>query len=1112
MRIHASPTHRTILGVLMAMAAAASSPAAPLLWSIGTKDTNTAEFALGPGDYHAYRQPGVFIVGQSDPKRDWPYVQPGPAYTGWAPGTPQTFEVFFALEAAPAEECRLELDFADTHSSDPPKLRVQVNDFTTEYQAPKGAGDASVSGEPAKGRPWAISLDLPADKLKAGENRIAITTLSGSWVLWDAARFEAPAGTKLTALQDRTLFTGAAATRGVLVLHDGKPAHVINLNICQVGRPAAATVRVGKQEPLEVPLRSGSQTVEVFAPPVTASETVPVSVTVGSQVIAQKDVELEPVRPWVVYILMHSHVDIGYTDIQPHIAAKQVRNVTRALELIQETKDYPPEAKFRWNLEVGWTYDQFWATATPEQKRGFEQAVRDGFIGVDAMYGNLLTGVSRGEELVHQFAPMKELGRRCGVNVDSMMISDVPGLTWGLIPALNQAGVKYISDGPNYADRIGWTRVTWEDRPFYWVAANGKDKVLYWAPYFGYAFGHTVDKLPDAVEKDIKQLEESGYPYDIVQIRWSKGDNGSADERVMQQVRDWNAHHASPRLVIATTSEMFHEFEKRYADKLPTFRGDFTPYWEDGVGSSARETGLNRHSADRLSQAEALWVLRNSGPFPGVEFGEAWKNVALYSEHTWGAYNSVSAPDIDFVKTQWKYKQAYALDADTQSRALLARVVNARVTTTVPSPNGDSVQIDVFNTASWPRTDLVTLPKGTQGDAVKDAQGQPVPSQRLASGELVFLARDVPALWAKRYRVERGPASTAGSARVTGTTLSTPRFTVKLDEGSGAIVSLRQQGLDAELVDGKLNDYLYLPGSNVKDVKSCASSKITVKEAGPLVASLLVESEAPSCRKLLREVRVVDGLDRVEIIDSVDKLPVRTPEGLHFGFEFNVPGAKVRFNSPMAVVEPEVDQIPGACKNWFSVERWVDVANADYGVTWATVDAPLVEMGGLTANLLRSQPNPQAYLKAIQPSSKLYSWIMNNHWHTNYKADQEGPTEFRYAIRPHKEYDPIAAAHFGLEATEPLISVVAVGAAPLQPLVRIEPAGVIVTALKPSEDGKAWIIRLFGASGQEQVARLAWSQPTSVSYTDVDEQPGQKAPEQVPVPAWSLISLRAERL
>ena len=138
MKKHASPTHQTILGLLMAAAATVTSPAATVLWSIGTKDTNTAEFALGPRDYQAYRQPGVFIVGQSDPKKDWPYVQPGPADAGWAPGTPQTFEIFFALEAAPAEACRLELDFADTHSSNPPKLRVQVNDLATRVPGAQG--------------------------------------------------------------------------------------------------------------------------------------------------------------------------------------------------------------------------------------------------------------------------------------------------------------------------------------------------------------------------------------------------------------------------------------------------------------------------------------------------------------------------------------------------------------------------------------------------------------------------------------------------------------------------------------------------------------------------------------------------------------------------------------------------------------------------------------------------------------------------------------------------------------------------------------------------------------------------------------------------------------
>ena len=145
-----SHAQRVILGLLTAAAAATSSSAANVLWSIGTKDTNTAEFALGPRDYHAYRQPGVFIVGQSDPKKDWPYVQPGPADAGWAPGTPQTFEIFFGLEAAPAEACRLELDFADTHSSGPPKLRVQVNDFAAESRRPRAPATPRFRASPPR--------------------------------------------------------------------------------------------------------------------------------------------------------------------------------------------------------------------------------------------------------------------------------------------------------------------------------------------------------------------------------------------------------------------------------------------------------------------------------------------------------------------------------------------------------------------------------------------------------------------------------------------------------------------------------------------------------------------------------------------------------------------------------------------------------------------------------------------------------------------------------------------------------------------------------------------------------------------------------------------------
>ena len=98
---------------------------------------------------------------------------------------------------------------------------------------------------------------------------------------------------------------------------------------------------------------------------------------------------------------------------------------------------------------------------------------------------------------------------------------------------------------------------------------------------------------------------------------------------------------------------------------------DWTPYWEDGAGSSALETGMNRASSDRLSQAEALWAMKNPSGYPSQEFEAAWKKVLLYSEHTWGAWCSVSDPENKMTKEQWEIKKSYADDADKLSRQLL---------------------------------------------------------------------------------------------------------------------------------------------------------------------------------------------------------------------------------------------------------------------------------------------------------------------------------------------------------------------------------------------------------------------------------------------------------
>ena len=882
---------------------------------------------------------------------------------------------------------------------------------------------------------------------------------------------------------------------------------------------AEAALEISGAAPVALQLKPGGVTHELLLPAVQHDEPLAVTLKVAGQLIAQTNFVRHPVRQFTVYLLPHSHHDLGYTALQPEIQAKQMSNLVTAVALAKATQTNAPGARYRWNAEVLWSLDDLERTQPAQAKEVFA-AIREGWIEPQALYDNLLTGLATPEELLRHLRYAKLVEAQTGVGIQCAMISDVPGLTWGTASALVAGGVRYMSDGVNYCDRIGSALVAWQDKPFWWEPASGRGRVLVWTPYLGYAASHlwgvlTAPKAQQRLLDRLRELDEQKYPYDIVQMRWSGfGDNAVPDPTLVDAVLAWNAKYVWPRLQIATAGEMFRTFEHRYGDQLPVYRGDFTPYWEDGAGSTARETALNRNAAERLVQAEMVFALAPEAQFPSSEFRSAWRNVLMYTEHTWGAHCSVSKPDSDFTKGQWKIKQAFALDADAQSQKLLTKAAAARGAIS-------NCAVDIFNTANWPRTDVVIIPKKlfADGDYVVDAAGRAAPSQRLASGELALLVENLPPFSARRYFVGPAAGENRGAASAGATSLTNEFLTVQLDPKTGAVCDLRFKGHAENLVDAAsgtaLNDYFYLPGADLKNLQRNGAPRITVVDAGPLVATVRIESDAPGCKQLVREVRVVSGQPRVEFVNRLDKLAVREVEGAHIGFGFRVPEGQVRLDTQFSVTRPELDQIPGANKNWFSVSRWADVSNNKLGVTLATLDTPLLEVGGITANAPRHQPEPwKPWLQKIGPTQTLYSWILNNHWHTNYKADQDGWLEFRYAVQPHLGgFDALAAARFGVERCQPLIVSYYSGSTPASvPRLTIEPNTVIVSAFKPADDGRGWIVRLYGASGRDEKVRLIWSEPAPAQtfISDLGEYPLVPAPENIPVPAWGLVTLRVE--
>jgi hypothetical protein len=1112
------------LAALAIVAGACSLNAADpsrLLWQIGQPDHDDAEFALAPGDFNRFGADGVFFIGESDPKRDWPYVQPGPA-DAWAGGRQHTFTILFALQRVPQSgECRLQLDLVDTQQYSPPTVRIDVNSQSFERALEPGAGDESIQGQARRGKPQSLSIPFPASLLRAGENDIQITTVRGSWLLYDSVGLTVPAAAELAKSRVRSLLESIQPLPALLE-KEGRLFQPIEVVVRHFAGETNGFIGLEGQDAMPVRLTNGLQTLELLTPAVTNDISRSLTLQVGGQTIATRVVPLKPVRKLTVYVLPHSHNDIGYTTFQPEVEKKQMNNLLEGMAAARRTAGYPAGARFVWNMEVMWAVDLFLHRMDEAHRAEFMDAVRQGQVVLNGSYANELTGLCRPEELLQLFRLATEVSRQTGVPIESAMISDVPGYTWGTVTALAQAGIKYFSAAPNFVDRIGTIMRDCQDRPFYWEGPDGKTKVLTWIPFRGYAMSHIYGQMSLKLIGDLSaELDRVQFPYDMVYTRWSgHGDNAAPDPAICDFIRDWNGKYAWPKFIISGTTEAFRAFEERYGGSIPVRRGDWTPYWEDGAASSALETALSRGNSERLVQAEALWAMLDRSRYPAAEAGNAWRNILLYSEHTWGAWCSISAPESKETTGQWAVKKSYTGAADRQSRELLEQSLRSTA-----APDAPSSPLDVFNTLSWTRTELVTVPKelSTAGDRVRDQRGRLVPSQRLGSGELVFLAGGVPPFACKRYTISPGAAHSQGRATVQGATLDNGVVRLVVDEKTGGIAQLTAKGLEGNLVDTSesqtLNDYLYLPGDDLKDLQRNGPVTILPGEPGPLVASLIIECDAPGCNKLRRELRVVAGQDYVELMDLVDKARLQatdynvTKESVNLAFPFNVPDGDLLLDIPLGAMRPEADQIPGACKNWFTVGRWVDISNQRQGITWVTLDAPLVEVGGITATLLNSQTNPEVWRKKVARTQKIYSWAMNNHWHTNYRAYQQGPVLFRFILRPHRQSGPADATRFARGFSRPLLPVRARSGPPRStPLLQLSSDDVVVETLKPSDDGQAWIVRLFGAAGKEAGVSLSWAAPAprQLWLSGTGEQPLQKLDGTVTVPAWGLVTLRAQ--
>ncbi len=180
-----------------------------ILWQIGENDNSAAEFALAPNGYARFLEKDFgwedkyYVIGFSSEKEDWPYVLPGPVdlwggTSGTAGWRSHVLNILFGLDKAPKKGAwNLIVNVLDYQKENPPVFKVTVNGNAWKFQLPGGVGKSDPQAVVTDSSGIVLEIPIQPGIFHGGGNEITLTTLQGSWIVFDQVRLEGPANALL---------------------------------------------------------------------------------------------------------------------------------------------------------------------------------------------------------------------------------------------------------------------------------------------------------------------------------------------------------------------------------------------------------------------------------------------------------------------------------------------------------------------------------------------------------------------------------------------------------------------------------------------------------------------------------------------------------------------------------------------------------------------------------------------------------------------------------------------------------------------------------------------------------------------------------------------------
>jgi hypothetical protein len=1108
------------------------------LWRIGTFNYSSGEFNQGSEGPPLFGQrfpkvPLVYVVGKSSPEKDWPAFQPGSA-SGGAGFVPHPYTIQFDLADVPRGLVTLKVSLL-VETARAPRLEVEVNGHhALFYRHPKlnyVGGDREMVVSPIASADT-ITAEIPPAFLAKGTNRLVLTALdepaerddvTGSGIFYDAIELARdPNATfskgKVTVEVDPTVFyqqKGDALTElvDVYVRSNQSLAH------------GQLTLKLGKQkftQELSSKRDFGEDMAEFAVPEFSSSTTAEVTTKIGGKT-QHFPVTVSPGKKWTLYVVPHEHLDIGYTDYQAKVGEVQSRVLDEAIQMIHSHPD------FRFSPDGYWCVEQFLAGRSPSERDRFLQLVKEKKIFVPPQEASLVTGFPSLEALIRSLYSGFQFNQKYGGNFDYANITDVPSYSWSYASILAGAGLKYFiaaSDNDN-GPILVHGRLN-ERSPFWWEGPDGA-KILMWysRSYLQVAYLFGLPPLlragRDSLPVFLQAYSRPEYRSDAVIIYGTQVENTDLFPQQADMVAEWNKLYAYPKMQFSGFAEAMDHIASQLGNSIPVVRGDGGPYWEFGNASDAAYVALERTTEQRALSAEkfsTISMLVN----PLIQsdrsvLARLWRDIVLVGEHTWTFWGSVSDPGSSESTSQIAVKEHFASEAKMDVDYLLRRHL-AAIAGSINDPAGTLV---VFNPVNWKRSGLVDFDL-RKGYSLQDlTTKQEVPYEVLFASQnyarIRFLAEEVPPVGYRCYALIRATKELPAPSKVSGEVLENRYYRITLDVESGAVKSIFDKELEQELIKAsspfRFDQYLYVTGADEwpnriqefssatpmpkLDIHAANGGRLVSVTKEPFGTVARLESSALNTPQVSTEIILFDAQKKIMFLSRVRKSSVYTKEGVYFSFPLMMDHPEFRYDVQNGFVDPAHDQMPGAGKEWFSVQHWVEAQQGGVSVAIVPVDAPLVTLGDIVRGTW-----PKDF---TQRNGSIFSYAMNNYYFTNWPAAQGGDFTFRYVLTSARDLSPEALSQFAraemvpLEADEIISNDKAIPSqAPLPgdqaSFIDIDQPNVVLVTWKVAEDGDGMILRFLEVAGKAGTVnvRIPLLNTQSAWNCNLMEQKGESLP------------------